>query len=124
MFDGEVKDISIKGLEEKTFRNDDGSKYSLVIFKDQDGDKYKFYSNRKSDGGLTSAYDMFDKGQVKNGSEVQVGFKAVPKKFTNKEGKEISYVDRFVSFFNLQGDMKQIPKKVEEVEEDLSEIPF
>lgn len=125
MYDGETKDIVVKDIEEKVFRNDDGSKTTQIKFKDQNGLKYKFYSHLKSDPSkMTSAYEMFEQGHIKNGTELEVAFKPVNKEFVNKEGKTIKYIDRFVSFFNLK-DMVQIPSaKPKEEEIDISDLPF
>lgn len=125
MFDGKTKNITISDIDEKVYRNDDGTKTTMIKFKDQDGLKYKFYSNRKSDGKTTAAYEAFEQGGFKNGTEVEVAYKEVEKSFVNDAKKTINYIDRFVSFFNSK-EMKQIPstKKVDEEEIDTSGIPF
>ena len=125
MFDGKTKKIVINSLEEKVYRNDDGSKVTMIKFKDQYGDKYKFYSHLKSDPTkMSAAFTAFEEGKFKDGTEIEVGYKEVPKEKVI-EGKNCKWTDRFVSFFN-EVDMKQIPsaKKVEEEEIDLSSIPF
>lgn len=123
MFDGKTKDITVKELEEKVYHNDDGSKVTLVKFKDQDGLKFKFYSTRK-DGQPTAAYGMFEQGHIKNGTELEVAFKELPKEKVI-DGRNVKWVDRFVSFFNLK-EMVQIPStRVQEVAEiDISDLPF
>lgn len=126
MFDGKTKNITISGIDEKVYRNDDGTKTTMIKFKDQDGLKYKFYSHLKSDPTkTTAAFEAFEQGGFKNGTEVEVAYKEVEKSFVNDAKKTINYVDRFVSFFNSK-EMKQIPsaQKVDEEEIDTSDIPF
>lgn len=74
---------AVKNNEGKTF------KYTIV---DNEGKKYSLWTNRKSDGAETQAYATFK--TLPPESIVEILFNEQEKKFVNKQGKEIAYIDR------------------------------
>ena len=71
-----------------------GTKITLVSGKN----KYAFF-NTKKDGSQTKAYEQFKKFGFGIGDEVKAEVKEEEKSFTNKEGKDITYTQRTILYF-------------------------
>ena len=62
-------------------------------------DKYSFF-NTKKDGSNTKAFEQFKKFGFQIGDTVEAEVKEEDKSFINKEGKNVSYKQRTIIFFN------------------------
>jgi hypothetical protein len=89
----------------------------------------------KKDGNTTASKKAWDEQNMNIGSSVGVAYKEEEKKFTNTEGKEITYPQRTIMFFStpeqietfndggdVAGDNQPVQPPIEDT--DISDIPF
>lgn len=74
------------------------TEYGQKVVLESGKEKYTFFSTKK-DGSQTKAYEQFTKYGFKVGDTVSAEVDEEQKTFTNKEGKDIKYVDRKIMYF-------------------------
>ena len=84
--------IKIDSVEQKQVEF--GTKTTII----SGGNKYSFFDTKK-DGSNTKAYEQFKKYGFGIGDTVSAEVKEEEKNFTNKEGKNIDYIQRTILYF-------------------------
>lgn len=87
-----MKTLKIEGISQDPVQF--GLKTTIV----SGGDKYTFFGTKK-DGNKTKAYEQFTKFGYKVGDTVDAEVKEEPRSFTNKDGKNVDYVQRTILYF-------------------------
>ena len=85
--------------------------------------KMSFYSHKKGTDEETVAYKGFKTGKIVKGAEIETAWNEQEDSFVNKEGKNINYVKRFVSFFDGLSNEVSIEENTES-EISAEDIPF
>lgn len=123
-----IKVLEIK-QEITPFKTPSGEEVRKITIVTENHGKPKFYSHKKGTDEETVAYKGFKTGKIVKGIEVNVKInEAEEQSFVNKDGKEIKFKPKWLSFFEDLSNLSEVKPNsitVDDVQEpDAGDIPF